>query len=261
MIGLTYIYEGNYPDIPTGSGALLPDNLDQATLWKFSAVSHAVAPLPKTSFPQSNAMAAKVSRICKHLEEGMDFLDAQGRALHEIIHAVEGVGQLVMKREASHFPRTPESRLQSEFEILLGQIEVVRRQTHFGKPMFGNSGTPPLRIHTSLATNPRYEEVHLADLEALHLRMIYWGKVSGDGPKGLIGRETVDMGLKHLMEMVLRSRSQRDRLKHIHSELSKYLGKKEGEASHQVQAPGQPGIFQTVKDKLLGTKGKRTAKG
>ena len=227
--------------------------------------------MPKTSHLPKNTMDGRVCRICKHLKEGMEFLDAQEKALHEIIHAVEGIGQLVLKREATYFPRTPENHLQSEFEILLNRIEAVRVQTHFNKALFGNAGSPPLKIHVSLASNPRYEEVHLADLEALHLRMIYWGKLAGDGSKALIGRETVEIALKHLLEMAIRSRSQRDRLEHVHSELARYLnqtppatpssdpGKDKGEDPSQPgQAQEPPGLFQALKDKLLGTKGNTT---
>jgi hypothetical protein len=96
-------------------------------------------------------------------------------------------------------------------------------------------------------------------MEALHLRMIYWGKLAGDGSRALIGRETVEFALKHLLEMTIRVRSQRDRLGHVHSELSEYLGRQAAPAKPQEPTKAPPGPFQALKDKLLGTKGHGTA--
>lgn len=270
MIGIISILDESQEDQAQIHGTLLPDNLEQASQWQFKTV-------PTPSFSTSNAKGTpvhnedvrqKVLTICGHLKDGIEFLDAQERALHEIIHVVQNIGQLVAKRDASHFPRKPETHLESEFHLLVQQISTIRQQTHFGKPLFGNSGTPSLRIYTSLCDIQRFEVVPIADLEALHLRMLYWGRVAGDGTKALISRDTVEFALKHLLEVTLNCQKHRDRLKHVYQELATCLqpqpdssadtSKNEFPIAEQESAELQSkslGFMQTLKSKFLSLKG------
>ena len=198
--------------------------------------------------------------ICKHLQEGMAYLGAQEKALHEITNAVQTIGQLVNKRDAGKFPRIPEANLEAEFQILLQQITSSRNLSHFNRPLFGNSGTSPLRIHTSLSDVPRYEEIRAADLESLQLRMIYWGKVAGDGTKALISREIVDLALTHLFEVILKCQKQEDRLKHVYQQLANCLEPDPDNVNPsdkdllQDDSDNQSGFLNNLKEKLLNFK-------
>ena len=273
MIGIISILDGSQEGLSPMQSTLLPDNLEEASQWQFQAV-------PTAAFPANNAKGGavknedvrqKVYTICGHLKDGVEFLDAQERALHEIIHVVQNIGQLVAKRDASHFPRKPETHLEAEFHLLLQQMGSLRQQNHFGKPLFGNSGTPSLRIYTSFCDVQRFEEVPIADMEALHLRMLYWGRVAGDGTKAIISRDTVEFALKHLLEVTLDCQKHRDRLKHVHQELAHCLqpqqaGSSIDQAIAESETPAaesgsvklqnkSPGILQTLKSKFLSLKG------
>jgi len=215
MIGIISIFSED----PLHSGGeassmpLLPGNLDESGSWKF--IAKPLEPLTSTppSVPDSGTgVQDRVKIICKHLQEGLAFLKAQEKGLHEVICAVESVGQLITRRDKGHYPRVQESQLQEEFEILRIQLDGIRRREHFNKPLYGNGATPPLRIHTSLWDVPRHEEVSVANLEALSLRLIYWGRVSGDGSMAPIHRETIHDALRHLMEITLKNQSQQERL-------------------------------------------------
>jgi hypothetical protein len=215
MIGIISIFSEG--PLHTGSDTspmpLLPENLDESGAWKFIAKPMESPASNHPSMPDSGSgVQERVGIICKHLQEGLAFLKAQEKGLHEAICAVESVGQLISKRDQGHYPRIPESQLQEEFEILRIQLDGIRRREYFNKPLYGNGATPSLRIHTSLWDVPRHEEVSVANLEALSLRLIYWGKVSGDGSMAPIHRETVHDALRHLMEITLRNQSQQERL-------------------------------------------------
>ena len=251
---------------------LLPDNLQDAANWKFKTVPTAKILKQYNHPPQQDAeetIYQKVASICKHLKEGIAYLDAQEKALHEITHSIQGVGELVNHRDGSFFPRKPEAHLEAEFQLLVHQIESLRGLTHFNKPLFGNSGSAPLKIYTSLSDTPRYELVHLADLEALHLRMIYWGRVAGDGTKALISREVVDFALTHLLEVTLKNQKEMDRLKHVYQEYAQTanpdsstsgpIGEEESLSTTQELPDENPGLITKIKDKLLKFKGSTEA--
>jgi hypothetical protein len=216
MIGIISIFSEGSPH--SGSEAssmpLLPGNLDESGSWQF--IAKPVEPESTSSVTDShNQVQDRVVIICKHLQEGLAFLKAQEKGLHEAISAVESVGQLITRRDQGHYPRVQESQLQEEFEILRIQLDGIRRREHFNKPLYGNGATPSLRVHTSLWDVPRHEEVSVANLEALSLRLIYWGRVSGDGSMAPIHRETVHDALRHLMEITLKNQSQQERLLNV----------------------------------------------
>lgn len=263
MIGIISIDHSYSQETLNNSGILLPQNLEEASSWKFQTTS--VAPESYPSFANSEGANSgviydRVRMICKHLQEGMAYLGAQEKALHEITNAVQTIGQLVNKRDAGKFPRVPEVNLEAEFQILLQQITSSRNLSHFNRPLFGNSGTSPLRIHTSLSDVPRYEEIRAADLESLQLRMIYWGKVAGDGTKALISREIVDLALTHLFEVTLKCQKQEDRLKHVYQELANCLDpipdaeNPSEEDVPQEASENQSGFLNNLKEKLLNFK-------
>lgn len=272
MIGIISIIDSSQDGSSQLQGTLMPDNLDEASKWQFKTVPSASYPTGDTivNSTENNEIRQKVHTICNHLKDGIEFLDAQERALHEIIHVVQNIGQLVAKRDASHFPRKPETHLEAEFQILLQQIGSLSEQSYFGKSLFGNSGTPSLRVYTSLCDVQRYEEVPIADLESLHLRMLYWGRVAGDGTKAIICRGTVEYALKHLLEVTLKCQKHRDRLKHVYQELvtclqpqpEGVLDKSISDEEHPIpeadslllQNPSQ-GFLQTLKSKFLSIKG------
>ena len=215
MIGIISIFSEGPPHSGCEASPmpLLPDNLDESGSWKF--IAKPVEPLasPPPSIPDSDTgVQDRVKIICRHLQEGLAFLKAQEKGLHEAISAVESVGQLITRRDQGHYPRVQECQLQEEFEILRIQLDGIRRREHFNKPLYGNGATPSLRVHTSLWDVPRHEEVSVANLEALSLRLIYWGRVSGDGSMAPIHRETVHDALRHLMEITLKNQSQQERL-------------------------------------------------
>ncbi|MBT3470465.1 MAG: hypothetical protein HOD72_06185 [Opitutae bacterium] len=190
---------------------LLPDNLQDSGSWKFIAKPSATES-PKLLVESHNQVRDRVAIICQHLREGLAFLKAQEKGLHEAISAIDSIGQLISRRDQGHYPRVQESQLQEEFEILRIQLDGIRCRQHFNKSLYGNGATPSLRVHTSLWDIPRHEEVSVANMEALSLRLIYWGKVSGDGSPTPIHRETVHEALRHLMEITLHSQSQQERL-------------------------------------------------
>ena len=176
MIGIISI-DGNYPDNSKSfEEPLLPDNLSEASGWSFVARPASPSSPSKTPPGGVSDVQNRVLSIRKHLREGLEYLRAQEKGLHEAIAAVEGIGILVNRRDQGLFPRVSESTLQEEFEILRVQLEGIRLRKFFQKPLYGNGATPPLRIHTSLWDTPRCEEVSVADLESLSLRLIYWGR-------------------------------------------------------------------------------------
>ena len=215
MIGIISIFSEGPPHSGCEASPmpLLPGNLDESGSWKFIAKPvEPLASLPPSIPDSGTGVQDRVKIICRHLREGLAFLKAQEKGLHEAISAVESVGQLITRRDQGHYPRVQECQLQEEFEILRIQLDGIRRREHFNKPLYGNGATPSLRIHTSLWDIPRHEEVSVANLEALSLRLIYWGRVSGDGSMAPIHRETVHDALRHLMEITLKNQSQQERL-------------------------------------------------
>ena len=243
MIGIISIY-GEDPQSTEStqlSGPVLPGNLAETAGWNFVTKPVQTVEGPP-AIPESGAVVQdRVLAIRKHLREGLSFLKVQEKGLHEAINAVEGVGQLVSRRDQGLFPRVPESQLQEEFEILRIQLDGIRQRSHFNKPLYGNGATPPLRIHTSLWDIPRHEEVSAADLEALPRRLIYWGKVSGEGPQAVIRQETVHMALRHLLEIALKNQAEQDRLLRVLESLSEALGgNHSAEGSDTKIVPQQP---------------------
>ncbi len=223
MIGIISI-DGTSPDnLESMAGLLLPDNLAEASDWSF--VARPMQPSsPPPSAPQSGAdVQERILVIRKHLREGLEYLQVQQKGLHEAIAAVEGIGHLVNRRDKGLFPRVPESQLQEEFEILRVQLEGIRQRTFFKKPLYGNGATPALRIHTSLWDTPRFEEVSAADLESLSLRLIYWGRVAGEGVQAPIHAKTVEDALRHLFEAALMNQSGQERLRNVFKSLSEAL--------------------------------------
>ena len=267
MIGIISLDYNHSQDDERSPDVLLPGNLQDASNWKFTTTS--VDPSTYSSFAQHHGLKSgviyqRVRNICTHLKEGIAYLNSQEKALHEIANAVQSIGQLVHKRDAGKFPRIPEANLEAEFQLLLQQITASRNLSHFNKPLFGNSGSAPLRIHTSLSDVPRYEEVRVADLESLHLRMIYWGKVAGDGTKALVSREIVDFALTHLFEVTIQCQKQKHRLQHVYQQMAECLTTPE-EVNEPLQSEGispelkadeaTPGILHSIKEKLLNLKG------
>ncbi len=272
MIGIISMTNESFESSNPPSNLFLPDNLQDAANWKFKTVPTTKILENYNQKPSSDigsSIYQKVSAICKHLKEGIAYLDAQEKALHEVTHSIQGVGELVNHRDGGFFPRKPEAHLEAEFQLLLHQIEALRGLTHFNKPLFGNAGSAPLKIYTSLSDVPRYELVHLADLEALHLRMIYWGRVAGDGTKALISREVVDFALTHLLEVTLKNQKEMDRLKHVYQEYSQTANSETKESepieNQEFLSPSQelpeesPGFITKIKDKLLKFKGNAEA--
>ena len=272
MIGIISITNESFDSSNPPSNLFLPDNLQDAANWKFKTVPTAKILKNYNQKPSSGSESSIeqiVSTICKHLKEGIAYLDAQEKALHEVTHSIQGVGELVNHRDGGFFPRKPEAHLEAEFQLLLHQIEALRGLTHFNKPLFGNAGSAPLKIYTSLSDVPRYELVHLADLEALHLRMIYWGRVAGDGTKALISREVVDFALTHLLEVTLKNQKEMDRLKHVYQEYAQTAHSESNDAesieNQDFLSPSQelpeeaPGLITKIKDKFLKFKGNAEA--
>jgi hypothetical protein len=272
MIGIISMTNESFESSNPPSSLFLPDNLQEAANWKFKTVPTAKILKNYNQKPSSGLgsnIEQRVSSICKHLKEGIAYLDAQEKALHEVTHSIQGIGELVNHRDGGFFPRKPEAHLEAEFQLLLHQIEALRGLTHFNKPLFGNAGSAPLKIYTSLSDVPRYELVHLADLEALHLRMIYWGRVAGDGTKALISREVVDFALTHLLEVTLKNQKEMDRLKHVYQEYSRSAnsestdsetsGSQESPHPHMEAEQESQGFITKIKDKLLKFKGSTEA--
>ena len=220
MIGIISI-DGNNPNSnqPT-AGLILPDNLVEASSWSFVA-RPVQTPSSVLLTPNSSGdIQERVLKIRKHLREGMDYLGAQLKSLHEAIGAIEGIGQLVSRRDQGLYPRIPESQLQEEFEILRTQLEGIRQRTFFNQPLFGNGATPSLKIHTSLWDIPRHEEVSTANLESLSLRLIYWGRLAGEGIQSPIHAKTVEDALRHLLESALKNQSEQERLRNVFKSLA-----------------------------------------
>ena len=221
MIGIISI-DGNYPDNPKSfEELLLPDNLSEASGWSFVARPASPSSPSKISPSPSGVgdVQQRVLSIRKHLREGLEYLRAQEKGLHEAITAVEGIGNLVNRRDQGLYPRISESTLQEEFEILRVQLEGIRLRKFFQKPLYGNGATPPLRIHTSLWDTLRCEEVSIADLESLSLRLIYWGRVAGEGVQAPIHSKTIEDALRHLLETALRNQSEQERLRNVFTSL------------------------------------------
>ena len=247
MIGIISI-DGNYPDNPKSfEELLLPDNLSEASGWSFVARPASPSSPSKISPSPSGVgdVQQRVLSIRKHLREGLEYLRAQEKGLHEAITAVEGMGNLVNRRDQGLYPRISESTLQEEFEILRVQLEGIRLRKFFQKPLYGNGATPPLRIHTSLWDTPRCEEVSIADLESLSLRLIYWGRVAGEGLQPPIHAKTIEDALRHLLETALKNQSEQDRLRNLFKSLadaacvSANSGSSEEIPSHSLEHNGK----------------------
>ena len=242
MIGIISI-EGESPNSNEPmAGVILPDNLAEAADWSF--VARPLQGSATTSVaPDSGAVVQeRVLVIRKHLREGLDYLQAQEKGIHEAIGAIEGIGKLVNRRDQGLYPRVTESQLQEEFEILRIQLEGIRQRTFFNKALFGSGATPPFKIHTSLWDIPRHEEVSTADLESLSLRLIYWGRLAGKGIQAPIHAKTVEDALRHLLETALKNQSEQERLRNVFKSLADTVRKPvSDEAENEV--PEDPGIL------------------
>ena len=97
MIGIISIY-GEDPQSTEStqlSGLVLPGNLAETAGWNFVTKPVQTVEGPP-AIPESGAVVQdRVLAIRKHLREGLSYLKAQEKGLHEAINAVEGVGQLV----------------------------------------------------------------------------------------------------------------------------------------------------------------------
>lgn len=239
MIGIISI-EGDNPGNPASMpGLILPDNLAEASTWSFVA-RPVQASSNRPQAPQSGAdVKERVLTIRKHLREALEYLKAQEKGLHEAIGAVEGIGQLVGRRDEGLYPRIAETQIQEEFEILRIQLEGIRQRSYFNKPLFGNGATPPLRVHTSLWDTPRYEEVSTADLESLSLRLIYWGRVAGEGVQAPIHTKTVEDALRHLLGSALKNQNEQARLRGVFETLAGAIRSESETGSSMTEAGNQ----------------------
>ena len=225
MIGIISI-DGESPSSNESmAGVILPDNLAEATEWSFVArpvQGYSTTPVAPNS---GAAFQERVLVIRKHLREGLDYLKAQEKGLHEAIAAIEGIGKLVNRRDQGLYPRVNESQLQEEFEILRIQLDGIRQRTFFSKALFGSGATPSFKIHTSLWDIPRHEEVSTADLESLSLRLIYWGRLAGQGIQAPIHAKNVEDALRDLLETALKNQSEQERLRNVFKSLAETVRK------------------------------------
>ena len=242
MIGIISI-DGESPSSNEPmAGVILPDNLAEAADWSFVARPLQVSSTTPIAPDSGAVVQERVLVIRKHLREGLDYLQAQEKGIHEAIGAIEGIGKLVNRRDQGLYPRVTESQLQEEFEILRIQLEGIRQRTFFNKALFGSGATPPFKIHTSLWDIPRHEEVSTADLESLSLRLIYWGRLAGKGIQAPIHAKTVEDALRHLLETALKNQAEQERLRNVFKSLADTVRKPvSDEAENEVAE--DPGIL------------------
>ena len=225
MIGIISI-DGESPSSNEPmAGVILPDNLAEAAEWSFVARPVQGSSTPPVAPDSGAVVQERVLVIRKHLREGLDFLKAQEKGLHEAIGAIEGIGKLVNRRDKGLYPRVTESQLQEEFEILRIQLDGIRQRTFFSKALFGSGATPSFKIHTSLWDIPRHEEVSTADLESLSLRLIYWGRLAGQGIQAPIHAKNVEDALRDLLETALKNQSEQERLRNVFKSLAETVRK------------------------------------
>ena len=223
------------------AGVILPDNLAEAADWSFVARPLQVSSTTPIAPDSGAVVQERVLVIRKHLREGLDYLQAQEKGIHEAIGAIEGIGKLVNRRDQGLYPRVTESQLQEEFEDPTYPTGWNCQRTFFNKALFGSGATPPLQ-DSHFWDIPRHEEVSTADLESLSLRLIYWGRLAGKGIQAPIHAKTVEDALRHLLETALKNQAEQERLRNVFKSLAETVRKPvSDEAENEV--PEDPGIL------------------
>ena len=157
--------------------------------------------------------------IRKHLREGLDYLRAQEKGIHEAIGAIEGIGKLVIRRDQGSIHEFLNPSYKRSLRFFVSNWREFAYVNFFNKALYGSGATPPFKIHTSLWDTPRCEEVSVADLESLSLRLIYWGRLAGEGLQSPILAKTIEDALRHLLETALKNQSEQERLRNLFKSL------------------------------------------
>ena len=78
-----------------------------------------------------------------------------------------------------------------------------------------------------------------ADLESLSLRLIYWGRVAGEGVQAPIHTKTVEDALRHLLGSALKNQNEQARLRGVFETLAGAIRSESETGSSMTEAGNQ----------------------